>query len=87
VRALKKSGTDKAAAAAEAAGKKGKAAPKQLVLAGPSGVGKSTLVAKLLQAEPGRFGFSVSSTTRSPRAGEQVGRNIKRTFFFLVPPP
>jgi len=44
-----------------------------LVLAGPSGVGKSTLV-KLLQKEfPGCFGFSVSHTTRSPRQGEQDG--------------
>jgi hypothetical protein len=38
-----------------------------------AGVGKSTLVARLLQAEPGRFGFSVSSSTREPRQGEVDG--------------
>jgi len=43
------------------------------VLAGPSGVGKSSLVAQLLQEEPERFGFSVSTTTRPPREGEEQG--------------
>ncbi|XP_034656446.1 guanylate kinase [Drosophila subobscura] len=47
--------------------------PRPLVLCGPSGSGKSTLL-KLLFAEfPNTFGFSVSHTTRSPRAGEQDG--------------
>jgi len=73
VRALKKAGREKEKAAAEKQGQMEKAQPKQLVLAGPSGVGKSTLVARLLQAEPGRFGFSVSSTTRDPRPGEVDG--------------
>lgn len=41
-----------------------------LVLAGPSGVGKGTLINKL-KAEYGEvFGFSVSHTTRDPRPGE-----------------
>jgi len=71
VRALQRAGKEKAeAAAADASsGASQPLAPQQLVLAGPSGVGKSTLVAALLQAEPGRFGFSVSSTTRDPRDG------------------
>ena len=44
-------------------------------MCGPSGVGKSTLI-KRLQAEfPGAFGFSVSHTTRSPRAGEEDGKD------------
>ncbi|KAA0145933.1 hypothetical protein FNF27_07463 [Cafeteria roenbergensis] len=43
------------------------------VIVGPSGVGKSTLL-KRLQAEFGEdFGFSVSHTTRKPRAGEKDG--------------
>ena len=37
------------------------------------GVGKSTLIARLLAEEPERYGFSVSSTTRAPRAGEADG--------------
>ena len=46
-----------------------------VVMCGPSGVGKSTLI-KRLQAEfPGAFGFSVSHTTRSPRAGEEDGKD------------
>jgi len=42
------------------------------VLAGPSGVGKGTLVQALLQRVPGLF-VSVSATTRSPRPGEVDG--------------
>ncbi|KZS90809.1 guanylate kinase [Sistotremastrum niveocremeum HHB9708] len=45
-----------------------------LVLFGPSGSGKSTLVGKLLAEFPDKFGFSVSHTTRSPRAGEEDGK-------------
>ncbi|KAJ3753906.1 guanylate kinase/L-type calcium channel beta subunit [Lentinula raphanica] len=44
-----------------------------LVLSGPSGVGKSTLLKRLLAEFPDKFGFSVSHTTRSPRPGEQDG--------------
>ncbi|CAJ1411132.1 unnamed protein product [Effrenium voratum] len=43
------------------------------VITGPSGVGKSTLIKKLMAEFPGQFGFSVSHTTRDPRAGEQDG--------------
>eukprot|EP00698_Gefionella_okellyi_P021176 TRINITY_DN6790_c0_g1_i1.p1 TRINITY_DN6790_c0_g1~~TRINITY_DN6790_c0_g1_i1.p1 ORF type:complete len:266 (-),score=59.21 TRINITY_DN6790_c0_g1_i1:121-918(-) len=50
-----------------------------LVLCGPSGVGKSTLVKKLLEEFPGVFGFAVSHTTRKPRGGEQHGRE----YFFV----
>ncbi|KAF1327062.1 Guanylate kinase, partial [Globisporangium splendens] len=44
-----------------------------LVIAGPSGVGKGTLINKLLQQYPHLFGFSVSHTTRGPREGEVDG--------------
>ena len=44
-----------------------------IVLVGPSGVGKGTLIQKLMDDFPGRFGFSVSHTTRAPRPGEEDG--------------
>ena len=43
------------------------------MIVGPSGAGKGTLIAKLTQKYPDRFGFSVSFTTRAPRAGEFNG--------------
>ncbi|OEH77370.1 putative guanylate kinase [Cyclospora cayetanensis] len=45
-----------------------------LIVAGPSGVGKGTLVRRLRAQWPSAFGFSVSHTTRQPRPGEQHGR-------------
>ncbi|CAK9078685.1 unnamed protein product [Durusdinium trenchii] len=44
-----------------------------LVIVGPSGVGKGTLIAKIREGFAGRFGFSVSHTTRKPRPGEVHG--------------
>ena len=44
-----------------------------IVMCGPSGVGKGTLIQKLMDDFPGRFGFSVSHTTRAPRPGEEDG--------------
>src|ERR1051325_11234955 len=43
-----------------------------VVLAGPSGVGKSSVVARL-RAELPALAFSVSATTRGPRPGEVDG--------------
>ncbi|AFZ56154.1 guanylate kinase [Anabaena cylindrica FACHB-243] len=47
---------------------------KLIVLTGPSGVGKGTLMRSLLQRHP-EFYYSVSATTRSPRPGETNGKN------------
>ncbi|MCD6361874.1 MAG: guanylate kinase [Armatimonadetes bacterium] len=43
-----------------------------LVVAGPSGVGKGTLIRELLQRHPD-IEWSVSCTTRAPRPGERDG--------------
>lgn len=45
-----------------------------IVLTGPSGVGKGTLLRALLQRHPDLY-YSVSMTTRSPRPGETNGKN------------
>lgn len=55
-----------------------KAAPSYapLVICGPSGVGKGTLLKRLMEEEfPGKFGFCVSTTTRGPRPGEVDGKD------------
>ncbi|MGV8949978.1 MAG: guanylate kinase [Cypionkella sp.] len=44
-----------------------------LILSSPSGAGKSTLARRLMQWDP-TIRFSISATTRAPRAGEQDGR-------------
>ena len=43
-----------------------------LVIAAPSGAGKSTITRRLLETEP-NLALSVSVTTRAPRPGEQDG--------------
>ncbi len=45
-----------------------------IVLSGPSGVGKSTVISELLGARRDIY-FSVSFTTRPPRVGEEDGVN------------
>jgi len=45
-----------------------------VVVTGPSGVGKGTILQNLLERYPDRILFSISATTRSPRAGEEHGR-------------
>ena len=52
----------------------GAARGRLVVLAGPSGVGKSTVVKALRPELPALF-FSVSATTRRPRPGEVEGRD------------
>lgn len=44
---------------------------KLIVISGPSGVGKGTIVKKLLKT--GGYSLSVSCTTRAPREGEKEG--------------
>lgn len=46
--------------------------PSALVITGPSGVGKGTLIRKLMQQAEQQYGFSCSHTTRKPRDGEVV---------------
>ena len=46
-----------------------------VVLSGPSGSGKSTLARRLLALPGLRLKVSISATTRSPRPGEQPGRD------------
>ncbi|KAI0402339.1 guanylate kinase [Xylaria palmicola] len=44
-----------------------------LVISGPSGVGKGTLIHRLFASHPDTFTLSVSHTTRAPRPGEAHG--------------
>jgi guanylate kinase len=44
-----------------------------VVICGPSGVGKGTLVKMIMDKYPKNFGFCVSHTTRAPRPGEEDG--------------
>jgi guanylate kinase len=62
-----------AAAGSAASAADGSIPPRRLtVLSGPSGVGKSTVVAEIRRAHPGVW-LSVSVTTRAPRPGEIHG--------------
>ncbi|MFD7687932.1 MULTISPECIES: guanylate kinase [unclassified Streptomyces] len=53
--------------------------PRLTVLSGPSGVGKSTVVAHMRKEHP-EVWLSVSATTRAPRPGEQHGVH----YFFVT---
>ncbi|XP_030453142.1 guanylate kinase 2-like isoform X1 [Syzygium oleosum] len=59
-------------------GVRGKA-EKPVVISGPSGVGKGTLISKLMDEYPSLFGFSVSHTTRAPRGMEKDGKHYHFT--------
>lgn len=49
-----------------------------IVISGPAGVGKGTIVGKLLEKNP-NIKLSISKTTRKPRPGEKEGVN----YFFV----
>lgn len=51
-----------------------------VVISGPSGVGKSTIVKKLLELASKRIAKSISATTRKMRTGETNGKE----YFFLT---
>lgn len=51
------------------------------VLSGPSGVGKTTIVRRLVNEAPVKLIKAISATTRPPRAGEVNGRD----YYFLTP--
>lgn len=51
-----------------------------VVVSSPSGGGKGTLIRRVLKTVP-QLGYSVSFTTRPPRAGEEEGRD----YFFISP--
>jgi guanylate kinase len=53
---------------------------KLIILSGPSGVGKSTVLTRLLARHAGRLRLSVSATTRPPRPGEIDGID----YYFLT---
>ncbi len=48
---------------------------KLLVVTGPSGVGKGTLLRSLTARDPEKFLYSISATTRKPRVGELDGKD------------
>lgn len=48
--------------------------PRPLVVAGPSGVGKTTLLQRLIEEFPDAFAFCISHTTRGIRKGETDGK-------------
>lgn len=51
-----------------------------IVISGPSGVGKDTVIRRLLERDPNLV-YSVSGTTRQPRPGEKPDEN----YTFLTP--
>jgi len=61
--------------------------PKLFIVAAPSGGGKTSLVAALLERDPG-VRLSISHTTRAPRPGERDGEHYhfvdKATFLQLI---
>lgn len=57
------------------------AAQKIIIIAAPSGAGKTSVVRHLLQAFPQQLDFSISCATRSPRAAEKEGVD----YYFISP--
>ena len=59
----------------ESVGKKEEIKNKILVVVGPSGVGKDTLMQKVFDKYPGHFKKGVTNTSRKMRPGEKEGYN------------
>ena len=56
--------------------------PFLLIISAPTGAGKTTIAKALADARPDSVAFSISATTRAPRAGEKNGVD----YFFLTRP-
>lgn len=54
---------------------------KIIILSAPSGTGKSSIIARLMQEKDLRLEFSISATSRNPRGNECHGRE----YYFLTP--
>jgi guanylate kinase len=52
-----------------------------VVMSGPAGAGKSTIVREVMREQPLPLTLSVSATTRQPRRGEVEGKD----YYFLTP--
>jgi len=48
---------------------------KLIIFSAPSGAGKTTIVKRLLEKYNGQIAFSISASTREPRAGEVHGKD------------
>lgn len=53
---------------------------KIIIISAPSGTGKSTIINRIIDAPELNLGFSVSCTSRAPRAGEKHGVN----YYFIT---
>ncbi len=47
-----------------------------VVVSGFSGAGKGTIMKRLLEEYPQNYALSISATTRSPRPGNAMAKNI-----------
>ena len=56
---------------------------RSVVICGPSGVGKGTVISYLINMYPTKFGLSVSHTTRSPRFIELINSIIFQVHLIL----
>ena len=62
---------------------------KVIVIVGPSGVGKGTLITQIREEFPTKFAFKISHTTRNKREGEIDGKHYyfvsKEEFENVIP--